>query len=159
MTNEEVHPVEVSEWEVSFPLVNKSVVRPTLFDWSQEEDEQLKYYSGHAQYKGSFVWKQTEGNVYLRLNKVANVATVFVNGVDCGVAWTSPYEVDITQALKEGENTLEISVVNTWANAFRGADKGKAPFEGIWANARYRIPGDVLLPAGSLGKIECVVKK
>ena len=159
MTNEEVHPVEVSEWEVSFPLVNKSVVRPTLFDWSQEEDEQLKYYSGHAQYKGSFVWKQTEGNVYLRLNKVANVATVFVNGVDCGVAWTSPYEVDITQALKEGENTLEISVVNTWANAFRGADKGKAPFEGIWANARYRIPGDVLLPAGLLGKIECVVKK
>ena len=158
-TSEETYPVEVSEWQVKFPLVDKEVTRSSLFDWSLEEDEQLKYYSGHAQYKATFAWKQAEGSVYLRLGKVANVATVMVNGVDCGVAWTSPYEVDITEALKEGENTLEIFVVNTWANAFRGADKGKAPFEGIWANARYRIPGDGLLPAGLLGPIECIVKK
>ena len=123
------------------------------------KDEKIKYYSGHARYKSTFSWKKIEGNVSLRLGKVAHVATVRINGVDCGVAWTSPFEVDVTSALKEGENTIEVSVVNTWANAFRGADMGIPPFDGIWANAKYRLPGDGLLPSGLLGPIEWIVKK
>lgn len=156
---EEIIPLEIEAWDVDFPLVKKQFTRSELFDWSLEEDEKIKYYSGHAHYKGAFSWKKTEGNVSLRLGKVAHVATVYINGIDCGVAWTSPYEVDITSALKDGENILEVSVVNTWANAFRGADMGKAPFDGIWANAKYRLPGDELLPSGLFGPIECIVKK
>ena len=158
-TNEKKVELNVESWEVTFPLIEKSIVRNTLFDWSLEEDEKIKFYSGHAKYKACFSWKQTEGNVSLRLGKVANVATVIINGVDCGVAWTPPYEVDITSVLKEGENIIELSVVNTWANAFRGADQNKAPFDGIWANAKYRLPGSELLPSGLLGPIECIVKK
>ena len=44
--------------------------------------------------------------------------------------------------------------VNTWANALRGADQDKAPFEGIWTNAKFRLPGDGLLPAGWMGPCE-----
>lgn len=44
------------------------------------------------------------------------VAHVFVNGRDCGVAWCSPWEVDVTDALKDGENELEIRVTNNWHN-------------------------------------------
>lgn len=149
----------IGPWKVSFPLIDKSLTRDTLFDWSLEEDNRIKYYSGHAYYKSNFSWKQTEGNVYLRLGKVANVATVYINGIDCGIAWTAPYEVNITSALKEGDNTIEISVVNTWANAFRGADMGLPPFDGIWANAKYRMQGEGLLPSGLFGPIECIVKK
>ena len=152
-------PLEVTSWEVDFPLIEKYLIRSELFDWSLEEDEKIKYYSGHAHYKGTFSWKKNEGNVSLRLGKVAHVATVRINGVDCGVAWTSPFEVDVTSALKEGKNTIEVSVVNTWANAFRGADMGIPPFDGIWANAKYRLPGDGLLPSGLLGPVEIIVKK
>ena len=51
--------------------------------------------------------------IILRLGKVANVATVRVNSIACGTAWTAPYEVDITDALRNGTNVLEVEVVNT----------------------------------------------
>ena len=84
------------------------------------------------------------------LPDIKDIAHVWVNGQDCGIAWTEPYEVDITKALKKGKNKLEIEVVNTWHNALRGADQGKAPYDGIWTNAKYRTKGDDLLPAGLL---------
>lgn len=71
----------------------------------------------------------------------------------------SPYQVDITSALVAGANRLEIEMVNTWANALRGMDQGSALFDGIWANAKYRLPGDDLLPAGLLGPVELVRMK
>jgi hypothetical protein len=92
--------------------------------------------------------------IMLSLGEVCDLAHVYLNGVDCGVAWTTPYEVDITHAIKKGKNELRIDVVNTWHNALRGADQGKAPYEGIWTNARYRTKGDNLLPAGLFGPIE-----
>lgn len=153
----EREPVSISikEWTVTFPSVRKTVTRPVLFDWSKEEDEKIKYYSGHATYRGLFRWKnEQDGRIILRLGKVANVATVRVNSIACGTAWTAPYEVDITDALRNGTNVLEVEVVNTWANALRGADQDKAPFEGIWTNAKFRLPGDGLLPAGWMGPCE-----
>ena len=86
------------------------------------------------------------------MGKVCNLATVRVNGVDCGTIWTAPYRTNITAALKEGTNELEIEVTNTWANALKGADEGKAPFSGIWTNAKYRRQEKTLLPAGLLGQ-------
>ena len=83
-----------------------------------------------------------------------DVASVWVNGIYCGTAWTEPYCVEIGKALRKGTNNLRIEVVNTWANALRGADSGKAPYAGIWTNARYRLKGDALLPAGLLGPLK-----
>jgi hypothetical protein len=97
--------------------------------------------------------------VYLSVGKVADVATIKVNGVDCGTLWTAPYRVDVTHALKKGQNTLQIEVTNTWANAINGADKGKAPFEGIWTNAKYRMKEDALIPAGLLGPVQLLERQ
>jgi hypothetical protein len=88
----------------------------------------------------------------LRLGEVRDVARVRVNGVECGIAWTAPYEVDITQALKTGDNIVEIEVVNTWANALLGLDNGTPPYKGIWTNATYRMKSKELLPAGLLSQ-------
>jgi hypothetical protein len=96
--------------------------------------------------------------VKLALGRVCDVAHVWVNGVDCGIAWTAPYELDITKALKKGKNVLEIEVVNTWHNALRSMDQGKLPYEGIWTNARYRSKGDDLLPAGLLTQPELMIE-
>ena len=77
----------------------------SLFDWSQSSNEKIQFYSGTAEYKTSFNLKTIpQGRVYLQLGDIANVATVFVNGKECGVAWSSPYEVDITDAIQKGNN-------------------------------------------------------
>ena len=67
--------------------------------------------------------------------------------------WTAPYEVDITDALRNGTNVLEVEVVNTWANALRGQIRIKRLLRDM-TNAKFRLPGDGLLPAGWMGPCE-----
>lgn len=156
-----VLPFEVKQWNVSFPAIGDvTLIKDRLFDWSQEENEKVKYYSGTAVYKTSFKWNaKSKGRIYLSLGEIANVANVRVNGITCGTVWTAPYQIEITDALKKGNNLFEIEVENTWANAIRAMDKGKAPFEGVWTNAKFRMKEDTLLPAGLLGPVEIIVKQ
>ena len=130
-----------------------------LFDWSQHQDDKIRYFSGHVRYSTTFQCKKkAKGQVVLSFPNVKDIAHVWLNGQDCGIAWTAPYEVDITKALKKGKNKLEIEVVNTWHNALQGADNGKAPYEGIWTNAKYRTKGNQLLPAGLLENPVIMIK-
>ena len=47
-------------------------------------------------------------------------AKVFVNEEELGVLWKSPFSVDATKALKEGENKIRLEVTNTWTNRLIG---------------------------------------
>ena len=100
-----------------------------------------------------------EKRIWLSFPNVKDIVHVWVNGKDCGIAWMAPYEVEITGTLKKGKNMIEVEVVNTWHNALRGADQGKAPYEGIWTNAKYRTSGNELLPAGLLAQPELQVER
>ncbi len=146
------------KWNVSFPKNNQSINTEILFDWSKSENPLIKYYSGTAIYQSNFTWKDTKEKVFIDLGKVCNLANVRINGIDCGTAWTAPYEVDIFNALKKGTNTLEIEVTNTWANAINGWDKGTPPFAGIWTDGKYRMKEDKLLEAGLLGPVKIFCK-
>jgi len=102
-----------------------SVIFPELWDWSQHADEGIKYYSGAAIYEKSFSLDSElgeENRYFLHLGSVkdAGIAEVKINGTDKGVVWTAPFRVDISNELQEGENTLEIKVVNSWYNRVAG---------------------------------------
>ena len=140
-----------NSFDITFKESGITLKNQQLFDWSKHHDDKIRYFSGHALYK--ITWPLKEKKVlkkraWLSFPNVKDIAHVWVNGKDCGIAWTAPYEVEITGALKKGNNKIEIEVVNTWHNALRGADQGKAPYNGIWTNAKYRTKGDALLPAG-----------
>ena len=142
-------------WAISFVESGLVLESPQLFDWSQHEDDRIRYFSGQARYATTWELKKNQvpqGLAWLSLPNVKDIAHVWINGKDCGIAWTAPYEVEITGALQKGKNKIEIEVVNTWHNALRGMDQGKAPYEGIWTNAKYRTKGDGLLPAGLLAE-------
>jgi hypothetical protein len=121
-------------WMVSFDKAMRGPAEPvkfdTLTDWSKSTNDSIKYYSGTAYYRTTFKpGKLEKGAKYIiELGMARSMAKVFVNGVEMGGAWTPPYRVDITKALKPGENKLEIKVVNNWVN---------------------RLVGDALMPAGT----------
>ncbi len=147
--------VNAQPWGISFVESGLVLESRQLFDWSQHEDDRIRYFSGHARYTTTWELKKDQvpqGRAWLSLPNVKDIAHVWINGKDCGIAWMAPYEVEITGALQKGKNIIEIEVVNTWHNALRGMDQGKAPYEGIWTNAKYRTKGDGLLPAGLLAE-------
>ncbi len=94
-------------------------------DWTKHSDEGIKYYSGTAVYRRSFTWDAESGGrkqYFLQLGSVKDVgiAEVKINGKDKGVVWTKPFRVEISEELQQGENTLEIKVVNSWYNRVAG---------------------------------------
>ena len=85
-------------------------------------------------YHKKFDFSGTENNkkgmeLFLDLGDVRVMAKVRLNGKDLGILWTSPWQVKVTEALKEKGNELEIEVVNLWGNRLIG-DENK-PWDGI----------------------------
>jgi hypothetical protein len=145
-----------SAWTVTFDAKmngpQKTLQWLSLQDWSQLQDSTIRYYSGTVTYNQTFNWKSNStANVWLNVGKVYNMAEVFVNGVNCGVAWTAPYRVDISKALKPGVNQIKIAVTNTWANRLMGDHRLPKEKQTTWTNAPYRLEGKPILPAGLIG--------
>ena len=109
-----------------------SVEFKSLEDWTTHSEEGIKYYSGTAVYKKSvhLATVPTDGKMYLDLGVVNYLATASVNGKKIGVVWTSPWRIDISNAVMPGENTIEIAVTNVWANRLIGDEQG--PPDLIW---------------------------
>ena len=150
------------QWSVVFPETGLTVTTDTLFDWSQSDDDRIRFYSGRARYTTVLKLKGKQvpaGRAWLSFPQVRDIAHVWVNGQDCGIAWTAPYEVEITGTLKKGGNQIVVEVVNTWHNALRGADQDRPPYDGIWTNAKYRTKGGGLLPAGLLKEPELRIEE
>ncbi|MEP6677284.1 MAG: glycosylhydrolase-like jelly roll fold domain-containing protein, partial [Ferruginibacter sp.] len=149
-------------WTVIFNSENggpaSSVSFDSLQDWSKNFDPQIKYYSGTAIYKKNFLLDTATIGRPLKLNigEVNNIATIKVNGIDCGTVWTYPYQVDITKAVKMGKNDLTIEVTNTWANRLIG-DHLLPEKERITSTvAPYRLEGKPLLKAGLIGPVKII---
>ena len=151
----------IATWRIRFNNNGVTMSTDQLFDWSSSPRKEIKYYSGSVTYEAGFPLKVSSDNrVWIELNQVHDIAHVYVDGNDCGIAWTAPYRLEITQALKKKkEHQIKIVITNTWANALMGNDKGQAPFKDIWTNAKYRRKSDRLLPTGLLGPITLIVDK
>lgn len=156
-------PVQVlkASWQVQFDPAYGGPKQPVRFnnleDWSQNKDDAIKYYSGTAFYTQTFNWNgKSDQPIWLDLGKVSNLAEVYVNGIYCGTAWTAPYGVNISKAVKPGVNHLKIAVTNTWANRIMGDHNLPEDKRVTWTNAPYRLEGKSLLPAGLLGPVTLV---
>ena len=135
-----------------------AVVFNRLSDWSENKDSSIRYYSGTAVYtKKVNLHRRT--TTWLHLGTVHNLAQVYVNGIDCGVVWTAPFRIDISKAVKEGENTIRIEVINTWNNRLVG--DSFLPKEKRITSTMYpfKMEGKPLLPAGLLGPVVIEVVK
>jgi hypothetical protein len=116
-------------WTVDFDSKMRGPAGPVVFntltDWTSSVNDSIKYYSGAAWYHNTFTVGNPakEGSYVIDLGDARAIAKVTVNGIEMGGAWTPPYRVDITRAIKPGINKLDIKVVNIWVNRLIGDSK------------------------------------
>ena len=127
-------------WKVSFAYHEgitapppEPIVMDALRDWTtygndgEASSTSLRYFSGTATYKttvqipSTYNLQLSTHNFKLSIGMLkTGVAHVFVNGKDCGVVWCAPWEVDVSAALRKGENEIEIRYTNNWYNRLVG---------------------------------------
>jgi hypothetical protein len=129
-------------WEAAFDST------PIRFDklesWTARPEDGVRYYSGTAVYRKTFARPPAaRGRLVLDLGVVHEFAQVLLNGKDLGVRWKRPFRFDITDALKAGDNTLEVRVTNLWPNRMIGDER--LPPDAEWNKSRLvRWPDWVL---------------
>jgi hypothetical protein len=92
-----------------------------LISWTERPEEGVRSYSGKGIYTTTFslIQKKLVGQQYvLDLGEVLDtgIARVRLNGKDCGVVWSKPFQVDVTNIIQNGENILIVEVINSWRN-------------------------------------------
>lgn len=130
-----------------------------LVSWTERPEEGIRFYSGAAVYEKMFDLPAAPGGengrrVLLDLGEVKNLAQVWVNGKELGIAWTTPFRVDITEALRPAGNRLEIKVVNLWPNRLIGDQHLPPDQRRTKTNVTKFTKDSPLLPSGLLGPVK-----
>jgi len=172
-----------SEYTVDNPVSFKTIASPwslkfeqkwgpagilkidSLVSWSDSKDSAMKYYSGKALYSAAFHLSSSEmanSEISVDLGNVQEIASVRVNGKDAGVAWIAPFKLDITGQVREGENDLEITVVDSWVNRLIG--DSYLPFERRFTKTnvmKFNAPDkeSYLRKSGLMGDVRIVYRK
>jgi len=137
--------IALNKWQVKSG--NAVVTDTALFDWRNVPV--FKYKSEEGVYNSSFTLKKQAGkSYYIDLGKVFFTAEIFVNGQNAGKLIWAPYQADITNFLKLGDNHIEIKIIPTQRNEFIG--------EGIKNNPKYKnfkSKSNTLMPAGLIGPV------
>ena len=126
-----------------------------LTDWTVSVDPKIKYFSGTAVYSSSFKLKKLPaGPVYIDLGKVMVMAKVKINGEYAGGVWTAPYQLNITNFLNKGTNTVEVEVVNCWRNRLIGEKEAIPETDRFtFQTSTYLSKDDELQSSGLLGPV------
>ncbi|MDZ7900411.1 MAG: glycosyl hydrolase [Arcicella sp.] len=115
-------------WKISFleggPTLPKTVETKTLDSWTKLEGDDYKNFSGTASYSLNFSKPNTSATGYwLDLGKVAESATVTINGRFLGTLLGPTYKVFVPNSLLKAQNSLVIKVSNSMANRVIALEK------------------------------------
>ena len=139
------------------------VLFETLTAWNESSDNGIKYFSGTATYSKTMninpSWLTTNNELYLDLGEVQNLAEVIVNGRSLGVVWKSPFRLLLGNVIKEGENQLEIKVVNLWVNRLIGDQQPGIVNKLTYTTQAFYRTKSPLKRSGLLGPVYIVTLK
>ena len=158
-------------WSVNFREARPAPIKielSQLSSWTTQEEPEIRNYAGVAEYRTAFRAGEPSARVWLETGRVEAIARVLVNGYDCGTAWTPPYRVEITAALRPDDNELVIEVANLWPNrlmadaklpkAQRRTNTSLTRYPTSWATPLRELPNAQypLLPSGLFGPVRLV---
>lgn len=133
----------------------------SLADWTSHQDKRIKYYSGTAVYRHDLTVDdmQSDSRYLLRFGKLASIARIVLNGQEVGTVWCSPWEVDITELLKTGNNKLEIYVANSLMNRMIGDSMLPEDKRITYSATSIVTSGNALIPSGIIGPVQLVQQR
>ncbi|GAB2845001.1 glycosyl hydrolase [Microbacterium insulae] len=151
-------PLTDGPWRLALPGREEIVLpRPAL--WT-ELGGAARGFSGTGTYRTVFEHRvPLDGaRAWVDLGGVHDIARVVVNDVDCGVAWTAPFRVDVANALRAGTNTIEVMVATPWRN--RLIAEAVRPSGEVFPPMREVFEASAVeLPAGLMGPVSLLVEK
>jgi hypothetical protein len=116
-------------WEVSFPANSGApalIQLAKLISLHVHPEKGVKYFSGTCIYRKTFNALKGRNSKYsysLDLGAVEVIAEIILNGNSFGVMWARPFKVDVSDAIVNGDNHLEVRVTNLWVNRLIGDEQ------------------------------------
>lgn len=146
-------------WKVSFN--DKNVMFDKLTSWAENTDADVKYFSGTATYINTFKVASVDksGKYVLNLGEVKNIAEVIVNGKNVGTVWKKPFKLEITEAVKVGDNSIQVKVTNLWPNRLIGDAQPDVKQKTTFTTMPFYRADSPLLPSGLIGEVKVNVLK
>jgi hypothetical protein len=159
---QELFTIEGS-WKVKFQEKRGAPAEATfetLSAWNENKDPGIKYFSGTGNYSKKLdapaEWFKGKSQLWLDLGNVKNLAEVKINGKSLGIVWETPFRINVTDAVKQGENEIEIKVTNLWVNRLIGdAQKGVEKKITYTTMAFYKADSP-LLTSGLMGPVRII---
>jgi hypothetical protein len=146
---------EIANWQVELAKRNVDGTMHRVqasFEAPQDwrDHPVLRTCSGPAEYRAEFNLDESDWDVacrfYLGFERVCDVATVTVNGTSYDPLLLPPWQVDVTDALKPGRNSISVTVETTYRNLLVGY--------GNQGSKRYKqFKKQTLMPSGLVGKV------
>jgi len=131
-----------------------------LSSFTKNADAGVKYFSGTATYTKTITapadWFKKDAELWLNLGDVKNIAEVMVNGKSLGIVWKKPFRVNITSALKPGENTMLVKVTNPWVNRLIGDAQPNVTNKITYTTMPFYQANSLLLPSGLMGPVQII---
>lgn len=121
--------IETKKWDLTFIESNpEPLVKTYHLDkakaWTSLGEESLDRTMATGCYKTKVKVSKKSGNRFiLDCGDVREWVRIVVNGKEAGVLFAVPYRCDITDYIKDGQNTLELYVTNLPANRIANMDR------------------------------------
>ena len=127
-----------------------------LMDWTENNDDRIRYYSGTAFYKNEFTVSSVSNkeDILVDLGDLTAMGKVYINDEYAGGVWTYPYSVNITPFIKEGSNKIEIEIVNNWMNRIIGDMNLPEDKRTTWCFVNPYNQDSRLQPSGLFGPVK-----
>jgi hypothetical protein len=166
-----------SDWKVEFPSLRKSFDMKQLQSWSDP------YFSGRADYtktvdthdfgsrrvflnfgEGTPVTPTIRPGPGMRAwleSPVHEAAVVYINEQRAGAVWAPPYEIEVTNLLRPGLNTIRFEVGNLAINEMAGQSLPDYKLLNLRYGVRFQaqdMENLKPLPSGLLGPIRLIAR-
>jgi hypothetical protein len=148
-------------WNVSFQKDRGAPASATfdkLTSFTDNSDPRIKYFSGTATYTKTITapaqWFTKNSELWLNLGDVKNLAEVIVNGKSLGILWKQPFSINVSNAIKVGQNKVEIKVTNLWVNRLIGDAQPGVSNKITYTTMPFYQANSTLLPSGLVGPVQ-----